>query len=113
MFIDDYRFGRITICGRVFEKDVIIMPDRVISPWQRRQGHVLTPEDMEPIMAASPDVILVGTGNSGLMQVPAETVRYCRDRGVEIFSYTTAAAAHLYNTTPKCHKVIAAFHLTC
>jgi len=113
MIIDDYQFGQITISGQQFSKDVIILPDRVISPWRRQNGHTLIPADLEEIMEAEPEVILVGTGKSGLMKVPPETIEYFAGKGIEVFSYPTADAVNLYNNTPKCHIVVAALHITC
>ena len=41
MRIDRYAFGNIVIDGKAYTKDVIIFPDRVYSPWWRKDGHFL------------------------------------------------------------------------
>ncbi len=71
--IDSYRFGEIAISGEVYTSDVIIFPQRVRSNWWRREGHKLYPQDIEEALRERPDVLVVGTGNSGMMVVPKET----------------------------------------
>ena len=45
--IESYSFGRMVIDGIRYTKEVIIFPDsRILSPWWRNQGHVLTADDL-------------------------------------------------------------------
>jgi hypothetical protein len=65
MNISGYRFGTIEIDGRTYTSDVIITPERVIDAWWRQRGHALSVADLKDVMAARPDVLLVGTGYFG------------------------------------------------
>ena len=49
--IEDYRFGRIEIDGQPYDRDVIILPERVIANWWRREGHRVHPEDLEAVLS--------------------------------------------------------------
>jgi hypothetical protein len=113
LFIKGYEFGRIIIGGETYTKDVIIYPDRVQAAWRRRNGHRLDMEDLKDVLAEKPDILIIGTGSSGLMSVPAETLASLQSRGIDVFSYRTADAVKLYNSTPKSYKIVAALHLTC
>jgi len=111
--IDAYHFGRIVIDGTTYSSDLIIFPDRIEAVWWRREGHVLHIEDIESIVAAKPDVLIVGTGKYGVMNVPHETRAYLHANGVDVLVEPTDKAVELYNYYAGAKKVVAALHLTC
>ncbi|MBU4320031.1 MAG: MTH938/NDUFAF3 family protein [Thermodesulfovibrionales bacterium] len=97
MHIDDYSFGRIVIDKITYTSDVIIYPDRVDSSWWRKEGHYLQPVDLEDIINAKPDILIIGTGNSGVMQVPKETLQFIKTRGIEVYVGMTDSAVELFS----------------
>jgi hypothetical protein len=111
--IDSYSFGSIVINGKHYSSDVIIYKDRVNSSWWRREGHRLHVEDLEEIINQKPEVLIIGTGASGLMRVPAETADYIKSRGIELIIKSTEEACKLYNKLHETKNTIAALHLTC
>ncbi|MCD6575450.1 hypothetical protein J7K97_07250 [Candidatus Aerophobetes bacterium] len=113
--IEDYKFGQIRIKGKVYRSDVIIYPDgKVNDSWWRKEGHLLLPQDLEEIIIEKPDVLVVGTGNYGLMEVPASTREWVKSKGIKIIVHTTEKACSTYNQLKKTGiKVVAALHLTC
>jgi len=115
MTVDAYTFGRITIDGRDHSRDVLIFPDRKVrSPWWRRQGHSLELEDLDAILEDPPEVLVIGTGYYGNMEVPDKTVQGLRDRGIEPRAARTSdAVAELNRLREQAACVAAALHLTC
>ena len=113
MRIDSYRFGKIVIDGKAYSKDVLILPDKVISPWWRAVGHSLSPADLAEALGAEPEVIVIGTGAMGAMDVPEETVRYLKDMDIEVVIMKTGAAKDEFNRVSQDRRAVAAFHLTC
>ncbi len=113
MKIGRYSFGRITIGGRVFTNDVIILPDRVLSPWWRREGHRLCVDDLPEAIAANPEIILIGTGYYASMKVPAEVMKTLTKRGIDVRVMTTADAAEAFNGLHPDRHVVACLHLSC
>ena len=118
MRIDSYRFGKIVIEGKAYSKDVLILPDKVISPWWRKDGHSLCPDDLAEALGAGPEVVVIGTGAMGAMDVPEETMRYLEDKGIKVIIMKTGAAVDEFNRLKKINKpspwlAVAAFHLTC
>jgi hypothetical protein len=113
MRIDSYEFGRIVIGGRTYTSDVIIFPDGVRDHWWRREGHRLHIEDLEKILAARPEVLVVGKGYSGMMEVPREISEYLEARGIELVAEDTRKAVEVYNKLSGSRRVVAALHLTC
>ncbi len=111
--IDSYDFGEIVIHGRRYTSDVIIYPDRVEDEWWRREGHVLTADDLKDVLDCKPEVIVVGTGYSGIMSVPSDTEKLIRPEGIELIIEPTTRACQTYNQLCRNRKVIAMLHLTC
>lgn len=111
--IDSYDFGRIIIAGKRYSSDLIVFPDKVRDGWWRKEGHRLHVEDLKDVLEAKPEVLVVGTGYSGLMTVPPETRKYVESEGIKLIAQRTAEACKTFNRLVKSRKVVAAFHLTC
>ncbi len=112
--IDSYDFGQIVINGRRYTSDVIVFPDKVKADWWRKEGHQLCVEDIEEALKEKLDVLVVGTGQSGLVKVLPETEKHVRSRGVELIVQRTGEAYKTFNRLVQSGKrVIAALHLTC
>jgi hypothetical protein len=111
--IESYQFGRIVIDGQAHYKDIIILPDRVLTGWWRKEGHALHPQDLEAVFEAAPEVLVVGQGASGLMRVADETKRALQDAGIELIALPTGKAVETFNHLRNKRAVAAALHLTC
>ncbi|MBC7106811.1 MAG: hypothetical protein H5T97_12835 [Firmicutes bacterium] len=110
--IDDFRFGTIVINGREYNADLIIYPDRVETVWWQ-QRHRIGPADLDGVLAARPEVAVVGTGTSGLMELLPEARRLLEEKGVAVHVDLTAAACRLYNELSPRYRTVALLHLTC
>jgi hypothetical protein len=113
MKIEHYSFGRITIDGKTYTSDVIIYPGRVDSSWWRKEGHYLQVVDLVDVINAKPEVLIIGTGYSGVMVVPKETVSHLESKGIEVHVARSEKAVEIFNKLQKEKLVIAALHLTC
>lgn len=113
MKITHYSFGKITVDGKTYTSDVIIYPGRVDASWWRKESHYLQAADLTEVINAKPDILVIGTGYSGVMVVPEETARFVRSKGIEIRVERTEKAVELYNNLQEGKVVIAALHLTC
>jgi len=111
--IESYKFGQIVIDGKQYTSDVIIFSDRVKDSWWRKEGHRLSIEDIQDILKEKPDVLVVGTGYSGLMKILPETKERLKSEGIQLIAENTRKACETYNRLSKSRKVIAALHLTC
>ena len=80
--INSYDFGRIVIDENAFTTDVIIFPNRVMGEWWRRDGHVLHVEDVKLIVKEKPEVLIVGTGKYGILNVLPQTREYIESKGI-------------------------------
>lgn len=112
--IDSYSFGRIVIGGQRYSSDVIVFPNRVIDNWWRKEGHRLYIEDLKEVIEEKPEVLVVGTGHSGLVRVLTETKNYVESRGIELIIEPTKEACETFNDVMRSgRRVVAALHLTC
>lgn len=111
--IDTYTFGNIMIDGKTYTSDVIIYPNRLSSSWWRKVGHELSVDDLEDVLDQKPDVIVVGMGDPGLMQVLPETEKLIKSRGIKLVVQPTKEACKTYNQQFPSQRVIAMLHLTC
>jgi len=114
MRISEYEFGRIAIADKSYTSDVIIAPEQVIDSWWRKEGHNLQIEDLVDIVNAKPDMLIIGTGYYGRMQVPDETKQYLEERGIKVLQAKTLDAVTEFNQLQKEYaRIVAALHLTC
>ena len=114
MHIDDYRFGHIAVGGQSYDADVLIFPDHVQERWRRQAGHRLAQEDLATVLADKPEVLVVGTGYYGRMEVPQQTLDALRSAGVDVRTYRTGEAVAEFNRLQReCARIVAALHPPC
>ena len=106
--INSYTFGSITINNQKFTKDLIIFPDYITSNCRRKNGYFLTEVDITEIIDSKPEVLIIGTGASGLMKVYDKIKDKLKSLGIEIIIKKTADAVIEYNRIYKDKKVVAA-----
>jgi len=110
--IEGYRFGHVVVDGEEQTRDVIVLPDRIVTNWWRADGHSLALGDLEEILDELPEHLVVGTGAYGQMRPQPETLELLRDRGVEVEALPTDEAVRRYaELDPR--RIAAALHLTC
>jgi hypothetical protein len=110
--IDDYSFGRIVVDGSEHHRDVIVLPNRVVGDWWRKDGHSLVIADLEDVLDELPERLIVGCGAHGRLHPNPETVDSLRARGIEVNVLRTGEAVERFNASDPRHTA-AALHLTC
>lgn len=114
MLIEKYSFGSINIEGIIYKKDVIIFPERIYSPWWREKGHSLSISDLKEVISYNPEMLIIGTGAYGVMDVPNSTIEFLQDNGIEAKVFNTKEAVNFFNKEIEIGKnVVACLHLTC
>ena len=115
MHIDSYSFGRIRVDGDDYSKDVILLRGEVRSPWWRAAGgHIYALTDLEEVMAAVPEIVVLGIGYFGRVKVLDETLTVFAEAGSEVVVERTGGAVETFNRlAAEGRDVAAALHLTC
>jgi hypothetical protein len=111
--IGSFRFGRIVVDGAAYNKDLIILPDKVLPNWWRDEGHTLSMNDLQPVLDAAPEVLVIGKGVFGRLEVPVATYRALEAAGLELVVLRTDKACQRYNELSDRRSVSAALHLSC
>ncbi len=112
--IDHYSFGSITIQGKHYRSDLKVIKGQVYPDWWRQTGHNVDIDDVADILDAKPDIIVIGSGNSGLMKVSDRLKNRLEERGIEVIVEPTSEAVETFNRLFRGAKSVAAgFHLTC
>jgi hypothetical protein len=110
--IEDYRFGHVLVDREEQTRDVIVLPERVLTGWWRADGHRLVLADLGEVIEDLPEHLVVGTGAYGRMRPDPEALDELRKRGVEVEALPTDEAVRRYaELDPR--RTAAALHLTC
>jgi hypothetical protein len=110
--IEGYRFGHVVVDGEEQARDVIVLPDRVVTDWWRADGHRLVLADLEDVIEDLPERLVVGTGAYEQMRPDPEAVNELRQRGVEVEALPTGEAVRRFGELDP-RRTAAALHLTC
>ncbi len=112
--IDSFRFGKIVVAGKAYGSDIKIVAGRVVSDWWRRSGHRVEIDDVQDILEASPEVLVIGKGQPGLMKVSSDLRRHLQTQGIEVIEERTSRAVDTFNRLHASgRRVAAGFHVGC
>ena len=113
--IQSHQFGRMTISGRSFTSDLIILPTgKILDQWFRQSGHYLIYDDLKTLIQTRPDIIVIGTGVSGRMKIDPDLLSVLKERNIDVICHETKEAVNVYNNKIQTDTNLGAgFHLTC
>ena len=113
--IESYSPGRIVIDGVEHHTDVIVLPDRVLGDWWRRDGHSLVIEDLDDVLEELPQRLILGCGYAERLQPERSVIEALRERGVKVEPLPTDQAVERFEELEARDPaaVAAALHLTC
>lgn len=96
---------------RRLERSFILAPNRLIEDWAVRDVRNLSIEDLEPLFALEPELIVLGCGAAQAFP-PAATLAACLRRGVGLETMINSAAARTFNVLAgEGRKLVAGFVL--
>jgi hypothetical protein len=114
MKIDSFSFGEIGIGSKTYGSDILIVDGKVVSPWVREDGHYLSINDLKEIMKYDFDVLVIGKGTDGFMEVDPEVIDKLKEKGIKYYVEESENAVITYNDlVDKKKNVVLAIHLTC
>jgi len=119
--IEEYKFGSITIDGKTYAHDVEVRWTGEVLDWWRGESHIIGVEDVKRAVEQNPEVIIIGTGESGTIKVTEKARDFIKEKGIKLITDLTDSAAKTFNIRKedseeeegKPEKVIGLFHLTC
>ena len=89
----------------------LLTPNTLVESWPVREVATMSPADLEPLFALSPELVLLGCGDRQIFP-PAATLAACLSRGIGLETMTNAAAARTFNVlASEGRRVVAGFVL--
>ena len=110
--LEGYSFGRIIVEGSAQTRDLIVLPERVVTDWWRRDGHSLAMEDLDEVIDALPERLILGVGAHGRLHPDPEVIAALERRGIAVECLRTDEAVRRYGELDE-RRTAAALHLTC
>ena len=96
---------------RTLSASFILSPQQLVEDWPVRDSASLAPDDLAPLLALKPEVVLLGTGERQVFP-PAAVMAACLSQGIGLEVMTNAAAARTFNVlASESRKVVAGFLL--
>lgn len=119
--IEEYHFGSITINGKIYNYDVEVRWTGQVLKWWREESHLIDVEDVKRAVGQNPEIIIIGTGESGLARVTEKVQAFIKDKGIELIIDRTGEGVKTFNVIKEeseeeegeLRKIIGLFHLTC
>lgn len=118
-YIDSTKFGRVRINGKDYNQ-VLIVGNKVIERGYEKlkelfnTSHKIGDWEIEELLKENPEIIVIGTGQDGMLEPGNFFIRQMSDRGIEVISTKTPEAIEIYNEKIKAGKrVNALIHTTC
>jgi len=86
--IEKFTWGRFVVFNKVHSdqgegvgKDIRIVGSTV-TEWKERKGHSLTPKMITGVFDQNVDVLIIGIGVDGMVDVPEESRQYIKKHGI-------------------------------
>jgi len=116
--IDGTEFGSITISGELYEHDVLIRLSGKVKKRKKKlskavygTSHKLSLPEAEHIFRPGAERLIIGTGQSGLLDLSDEAAEFFHQKGLTAELLPTPEAIKTYNAAKG--AVMGMFHVTC
>ena len=118
-YIDSTEFGEITIDNKKYHQVLIVgdlVMERDTEKLEKLFGttHGIGEWERDELVKGNPEIIIIGTGQGGAMNVDGEIANGLAKKGIELIVASTPEAIEIYNEKIKEGKRInALIHTTC
>ncbi len=90
----------------------VLAPDTLVEAWPVHAAAAMTPDDLAPLLALAPELVVLGTG-AGQAFPPPAVMAACLQRGIGIDVMANDAAARTYSVLAgEGRRVVAGFILS-
>lgn len=114
MMIENFSFGNIVVNGITYTNDIKIIQGKVTPTWWRKNGHQVNIDDIQDIIDANPNILVLGKGKPGMMKSTPSLCEFLKQNDIDLIEEKTSKAIKTFNRLFKHGKnVCAGFHLTC
>lgn len=117
--INSTQFGEVIIDNKRYNQ-VLIIGDSVKERNHKKlkelfnTSHKIGEWEIEELLSNNPEIIIIGTGQNGAMEVDAKTIKKFQDKSIKTTIAGTPKAIEIYNDQVKLGKQVnALIHTTC
>jgi uncharacterized protein len=102
---------QVLVNERALVRSCVVSPDTLMEDWPVRDARSMVPDDLAPLLAMNPELVLLGTGECQVFP-PAAVLAACLGRGIGLEVMSNAAAARTYSVlASEGRRVVAGFLL--
>lgn len=112
-------FGSVTVDGQKYS-DVLVVSGKIESREREKleeifgTSHMVAPAEISKLTSGKPDIVLIGSGQSGVLKVSDIVKNQIEKAGSKLLVLETPEAIYKYNELVKeGKKVNALIHVTC
>jgi len=114
VMINSTEFGSITINNKRYDNDVVISYKDIIREGRIQSRHLISKKDLDILLVEKPDVIVIGTGQDGCLQISSDALNFAQNKRIEVIKSTTPEAIKKFNQLyASGRKVVSYMHVTC
>lgn len=112
--IDSTEFGSIIVDGKKYEHDIVIDYKGNVKKGWLQTRHLVAEKEFSDFLKEYPEIIIIGNGQHGEVEVSDEFIRLAEEKGIEVIIKETPKAIKKFNELIKAgKKVIVYIHVTC
>jgi hypothetical protein len=112
--INSIEFGSITINNKKYNSDVIVSYKGSVQRVNTQLRHLISRREFNLMLAEEPEIIVIGTGIEGDMQVSLEVQKLAEQKKIQLLTFLSSEAVKRFNQLYESGKKVVAFiHTTC
>ena len=111
-------FGTITVGGKTHSRDICIRVNGKVKKRKKEvarehygSSHTIGPKELEKVCKGGPEIVFIGSGHSGKVELNEEGQRYLSQRSIDCQVAPTPEAVEAFNACEK--RKAALIHVTC
>lgn len=109
--------GRVKYGSDVYDKDFVVSTFQEVFPRDYDDEHLITDEELERSVDDKTKIIMIGTGDYGVVRISKEARSYCKKNKIKLMTKPTPTLIKEYNKKMKRKgrkpNVTAIIHVKC
>ncbi len=112
--IDSTEFGLVVVNGKIYRSDVLVFWDGEVKKLEVSVRHLFGMPEFREVEKRRPEVLIIGNGQYGLLEVSREVIDACDREGIKFFKMNSKEAIKKFNEILReGRRVVAFIHVTC
>lgn len=110
--IDFTKFGEVSVDGKIYYSDMLVWWDGRVE--FRVKKHTFDMDDFLGLLKKKPEVIVIGTGQTGVVKVSDKVRQAAEERKIKLYVDPSPKAVDMFNgLVAQRKRAVALIHTTC